>query len=282
MSQAQSAASVSARHPDIARRAEDDAGVVDVANVTDGDAVSAVSDEPAAEPPRNEQPSVEPEMAPRPPRRAWSMPKSPMTRTQAQKLGHVAVGTATSTARFIADVAQYGGRALAQCWRAIDALPAALKLFFTMGLLGLLGLAGSIALGGSLGLICTVVVVPVCSIALGALGHRLYSGVGDQRMRRADTHTAEPATSDLQRSVEYVDKKLAVALNSFGTEHHQQAVIALVQAKTAVELTLGTEQDDASYGGMSLAHDGQELRPRIRVGSSSKSPLRESNSLAAS
>ena len=32
-----------------------------------------------------------------------------------------------------------------------------------------------------------------------------------------------------------------------GTDHHQQAVVALFQAKTAVELTLGTEQDSPNY-----------------------------------
>ena len=121
-------------------------------------------------------------------------------------------------------------------------------------------------------------VVPVCAGILGALGHRWYSGLGAEPVRR--TQTAEPTTSDLQRSVQYVDQKLAVALSSFGTEHHQQAVIALFQAKTAVELTLGTEQDAATYVDVPLRADDYGLRPRIKAGSASA--LRESNSLAAS
>jgi hypothetical protein len=145
----------------------------------------------------------------------------------------------------------------------------------------LLGIAGSIGLDNALGLICTVVVIPVCSIVLGGLGHRWYSRI-DAQPAHSDTPAAEPATSELQRSVEYVDKKLAVALTSFGTERHQQAVIALFQAKTAVELTLGTEQDTTSYGDLRLPADDQFLRPRIRVGSGSTSLMRESNSLAAS
>lgn len=58
-------------------------------------------------------------------------------------------------------------------------------------------------------------------------------------------------------------------------------MIALFQAKTAVELTLGTEQDEASHIDALLAVDGHDTRPRIRAGSAPKS-LRESNSLAAS
>jgi hypothetical protein len=206
------------------------------------------------------------------------MPKAPVSRTQADKLGRTALDAMANIARFIGGVARYGARVITQLWRAIEAVPPALKLFAVAGLLMLLGIVGAITLDNGLGLICTVVVIPVCSMTLGALGHRWYNGLGHQR---TETPAAEPATSDLQRAVEYVDKKLAVALNSFGTEHHQQAVIALFQAKTAVELTLGTEGDTASYG-VPLPTDEQNLRPRIRVGSASKSLLRESNSLAAS
>lgn len=87
--------------------------------------------------------------------------------------------------------------------------------------------------------------------------------------------------ADLQRSVQYVDRKLSLALTSFGTEHHQQAVIALLQAKTAAELTLGTEQDLTSYGDIALRADDYGLRPRIRAGSGSASAPREGNSLAS-
>lgn len=215
-------------------------------------------------------------------RRVWSMPKPPVSRKQADNLGRLALAGITSVARFVAAAARFGAQIVTQLWRAIDAVPRALQLFVVAGLLMLLGVVGSIALPTSLGLICTVVVIPVCSITLGALGHRWYSGLGNQQTQPADIPAAEPVTSDLQRSVEYVDKKLAVALTALGTDRHQQAVIALFQAKTAVELTLGTEQDAAPYGDLPLPADGHDLRPRIRVGSASKSLLRESNSLAAS
>lgn len=237
----------------------------------------------AAEPVTDERPA-EPETAPatstKP--RAWSMPKSPVTREHADEMGRAAVKAATGIARSVADVARHGARAVTQVWRVLEAVPPALKIFVVAGLLMLFGVVGAIAIDNSLGLICAVVVVPVCSATLGVLGHRWYSGLGAESTRRTDTQPAQPPTSDMQRSVQYVDKKLALALTSFGTEHHQQAVIALFQAKTAVELTLGTEQDTASYSDLPLRAGDYNLRPRIRAGTGTTSTLRESNSLAAS
>ncbi|MGB3481682.1 MAG: hypothetical protein WBB07_05600 [Mycobacterium sp.] len=248
---------------------------------------AAEADQPqAAEQPVEpvEQP-VQPAATPTTPQpqsqqRVWVMPKAPVNRKRAEKLGRLALDAMTKTGKVLAGMARGLARVVTQLWRAIDAIPRALQLFFVAGLLMLLGVAGSVALANTLGLICTVVVIPVCSMTLGALGYRWYSGLGAEQAQQADAPATAPATSDLQRSVEYVDKKLAVALASFGTEHHQQAVIALFQAKTAVELTLGTEQDDEAYGDVPSPVDGS--RPRIRVGASSKSLLRESNSLAAS
>jgi hypothetical protein len=59
-------------------------------------------------------------------------------------------------------------------------------------------------------------------------------------------------------------------------------VIALFQAKTAVELALGTDQDSASDVATLVPAGDHYMRPRIRAGSTSKLPLQEGNSLAAS
>jgi len=206
------------------------------------------------------------------------MPKSPITRKQVDDAGRLALKAVADIAHFIAAASRHGVRAVTQAWRVIEAVPAAVQLLGVAGIGMLVGVVGAITLHTTLGLICTVVVIPVCAGILGALGHRWYLGLGIDATRH--TPSAEPTTSDLQRSVQYVDKKLAVALSSFGTDHHQQAVIALVQAKTAVELTLGTEQDPTSHVDLSLRPDDYALRPRIRAGSTSALP--ESNSLAAS
>lgn len=227
--------------------------------------------------------------------RVWSMPTSPVTRKHVDDLGRTAVKAAASVGAFVARSARYSAGVVRRMWRQAQAVPPAVRLFSGAGLLMLLGIAGAIALDNSLGLLCTVVVVPVCSAVLGGLGYRWYSGLGMEQSERAepgrdsgrdsgrtDSRPVRPSDSDLQRSVQYVDRKLAVALTSFGTEHHQQAVIALFQAKTAAELTLGTEQDLASYADMTLRPDDYGLRPRIRSGSGSGSAPREGNSLAAS
>ncbi|MCV7016528.1 Uncharacterised protein [Mycolicibacterium aichiense] len=206
------------------------------------------------------------------------MPKSPITRKQADDVGRVALKAVIGIGRFIAAFARNSALAVTKMWRVIEGVPAAVQLFGAAGIGMLLGIVGAITLHSTAGLVCTVVVIPVCAAILGALGHRWYRGLGIDTTEHFTS--AEPTQSDLRRSVEYVDKKLALALNAFGTEQHQQAVIALFQAKTAVELTLGTEQDPPSHVDLSLRADDYALRPRIRAGSASALP--ESNSLAAS
>ncbi|WP_099022527.1 hypothetical protein [Mycolicibacterium palauense] len=218
------------------------------------------------------------------------MPKSPITRRHADEAGRLAriavagLGKAvTVVSGFVAEVARYTARGIVAAWRTVEDVPPAVKLFVAAGVLMLVGVVGAISLENSWGLTCIVVVIPVCASILGALGHRWYSGQGAGAARPAATSPAnasEPAPSELARSVHYVDKKLALALGSFGTEHHQQAMIALFQAKTAVELTLGTEQDTAEAIDLPLTTAEYSPRPRIRAGSTSM--LRESNSLAAS
>lgn len=248
--------------------------------MTEAEATAEAPDvQPTADPPAAEHPA-DPEATPAPSvqQRTWSMPASPVTRKQADDAGRAALKAAAAVVGLVARAARAGARAARQAWLVVSAVPATVRLFVVAGVAMLLGVAGALALHNSLGLICTVVVIPVCAAILGALGHRWYSGLGADVT--SQVQPAQPATSDLQRSVHYVDQKLAVALSSFGTEHHQQAVIALFQAKTAVELTLGTEQDTASYLDVPLRADDYGLRPRIKAGSSST--LRESNSLAAS
>jgi hypothetical protein len=234
--------------------------------------------------PKADEPHVESGAAPGPQSqdRAWSMPKPAVTREQADTVGRIALEAGKGGVRFIMGAAQYGARVVRHLTRAIVAVPPTLRLLILAGVLMLLGIVGAIALHNSFGLACIVVVVPVCSITLGALGYSWYIGLGGQRVQRVDSPAAKATFSDLQRSVEYVDKKLTVALNAFGTERHQHAMIALFQAKTAVEFTLGTEQDPGSSVDALLSVDDHNARPRIRAGSSSKSSLRDSNSLAAS
>ena len=231
------------------------------------------------EPPAAPEPVAEPGAAPvsQAQPRTSSIPKSPVTRKHVDDVGRVAVKVAAGLAKAVAGFARYCARLVGQIWRVIDEVPPALQLLFLSGVLVLLGVFGSIALSGTLGLMCSIVVVPVCSIVVGALGHRWYSRQDGERVAVRD-HAAE--ASELERSVAYVDKKLTLALNSFGSERHQQAVIALFQAKTAVEFVLGTEQDTAGHIDEPVSVEDYGLRPRIQAGT--KSALSEGNSLAVS
>ncbi|MEN4473646.1 hypothetical protein [Mycolicibacterium cosmeticum] len=183
-----------------------------------------------------------------PARRVWSMPTSPVTRKHVDEAGRLAAQAGTRAA-------QAGASAARQLARAVEGVPPKLRLITFVTVAMLLGIVGAIALPRAVAVACIVVVVPVCAFSLGALAHRWYGA------------PAEPATSDLQRSVEYVDQKLTFALNAFGAERHQHAMIALFQAKTAVDLTLGTEQEPASQIDALLSIDQQSTRPRIRAGS---------------
>ncbi|MGB5111706.1 MAG: hypothetical protein WBO08_08905 [Mycobacterium sp.] len=230
-----------------------------------------------------------PEQAAQP--RTWSTPKALVSHKQVDAVGRVAgkaavatgkalISAVTAIGKAVAVVARFGARAVVQMWRAIEGVPAALQLLSVVAILMLLGIVGAIALAGTAGLICAIVVVPVCSVALGALGHRWFGGHGQAAAPRADARGAHVDASELQRSVTYVDKKLTVALNSLGSDRHEQAVIALFQAKTAVELALGTEQDAENHDDAAVQVGAYRLRPRIQPGS--KSTMPESKSLAAS
>jgi hypothetical protein len=254
-----------------------DTGVTDVKQTVEELEGSATEPSPAGSPVGTGTAQVAPAE-----QRAWSMPKSPVTRKQADACGRTALKAGAGIARFAAGVARYGARVVEQLWLAIGKVPAALRMLFVAGILMLLGVVGSMALHNSLAVVCAVVVVPVCAITFGALGYRWSRGLHDERPRRTDAPAAEVATSEYDRALEYVDKKLALALNAFGTERHQQAVIALFQAKTAVELALGTDQDSASDVATLVPAGDHYMRPRIRAGSTSKLPLQEGNSLAAS
>lgn len=185
--------------------------------------------------------------------RVWTMPTARVTREQADEVGRIALKAGERGVRFLAATARYGAGVLRGVARAFEAVPPALRRLIFMGVIVLSGIVGAIALHGPFSVVCIVAVVPVSSIAVGVLGQRWYGA------------SAAPA-SDLHRSVEYVDKKLTLALNSFGAERHQHAMIALFQAKTAVELTLGTEQDATSHVEALLSLDDHNNRPRIRAG----------------
>jgi hypothetical protein len=208
--------------------------------------IGNATDEPPAEPGAA---SVRPTA-----QRTWAMPKSPVTRKQVDYLGRLTIKAGAGLTAALADLARAAGRAVKAAWLAMSAVPPPLRLLAVLGVLTLLGIVGSIALTDTRKLFCAIVIVPACSVAIGALAHRWVSRPGDP-----DTNSDE-----LARSVAYVDTKLTAALNALGTERHQQAVIALIQAKTAADLALGATGDTDAP----LPVDDLRRRPRIQAGTS--------------
>lgn len=203
-----------------------------------------------------------------------------VTRAQADKFARSAATALGAAGSAIAEVARFGAGAVRTIWRTLQVVPPAVRGAMVAAMLMLLGVVGAISMRNPLGLVCIVVVIPVCASILGALGHRWFVGSRTAVQPHA-MGSVDASAAALQRSVHYVDNKLALALTSMGTDHHQQAVVALFQAKTAVELTLGTEQDSPNYD-VALRADDYALNPRSQARPSVTTAVRESNSLAAS
>jgi hypothetical protein len=196
--------------------------------------------------------------------RMWSMPTLEATRKHTDEFGRIAIKVGASVAAFARRVGTVCGRMATFGWQLLREVPPALQLLGALGLLTVLSIVGSVTLDSAFGRTCAVVFVPVFALAFGVIAHRSYGSTGGDRGPRKDVQKNVPSstnpTADLARSIEYVDSKLAFALNALGTDRQQQAAIALIQAKTATELSFGTVHDSVEPG----------LRPRIKDGGASK------------
>lgn len=200
---------------------------------------------------------------------AWSMPTLEEARKRADELSRIAMRFAavfgTILAQLARSVAKLCAGIAAFAAQVVSEVPPALRLLGALGLCTVLSIVGSLTLDNVLGKSCAAVFVPGFALAFGVVANRWYSGLGENRRRRSGVQNPGRSASDLERSVDYADAKLAFALSAFGTERHQQAVIAVIQAKTATELSFGTARESAGLG----------PRPRIRDGGAPNTPRRE-------
>lgn len=189
------------------------------------------------------------------------MPTSETTRKYADGFGRIAITLGTGIAKFGMGVAKVCAGIVTFGWHIVSQIPPVLRLLGALGLSALASILGSLTLDNALGAACAIVLVPGFSLAFGVVAHKWYAGLGEEHRIGKDVKNASEPTPDLERSVEYVDGKLTFALNALGTERHQQAVIALIQAKTATELSFGTAREAAPHP-----------RPRIRDGGAPTTP----------
>lgn len=238
----------------------DDAEVVSIGTIDERPTAQAgtVAAEPAEQPPAppesaQEQPDRRQEQAPKParPRRDYAADFGRFATTVGSALTRLGAGVARCAAVFLAACA----RGLTAGWRIVAEIPPALRLLGALALSVVLSVFGSVTFDRALGTMFAVVLVPCFSLALGVVAHKWYAGLGREGAPGQVADRVAPPSAQLERSVEFVDTKLAFALSSFGTERHQQAVIALIQAKTATELA-------RSAAPVAVPSD----RPRIRDG----------------
>ncbi len=143
------------------------------------------------------------------------------------------VAAASSKLAFMADRA---GEAVA----GASAMTLALV---TLGSLLALSVIASLASQDALGIASAVLFVPVLSAGVGALGMRCFDIRRADRALHGESRRDMSSMDNLERSLGYVDAKLTTALGQFGTERHNDAVIAMFQAKAVTELYLPPEDE---------------------------------------
>lgn len=120
-----------------------------------------------------------------------------------------------------------------------DRVAAASPMTLLMGLLGLLtalSIIASLAFENALGVTSAVLFAPALSAALGALVMRTIAERRTSRELHEAAREEDARHRQLEHTLDYVDTKLTTALTQFGTEQHNDAVIAMFQAKAATEI----------------------------------------------
>ena len=136
--------------------------------------------------------------------------------------------------------------------------------------LGLLSGLAAAAIFGALafpanpiGQACVIAFVPGLCITIGILGTRWHTEQGlNQHLVKATQH-AVYTTLQLKRSVRYVDERLSAAQHQLEAGTSEGALIEVVRAKTATELSLGgAEQASRPWGSALPIHtvDAGETR----------------------
>lgn len=166
--------------------------------------------------------------------------------------------------------------------RLDEGRPSSFVLLVLFGVLAVLSIAGSVAFAESaFGLLCAVGFVPGLSILIGIAGTHWYSKRDLAEQLEKTVQIARYTTLHLESSVAYVDDRLSDAYEQIAQGEFSDALLEVVRAKTASELSIGTArlssrqwavisptgaQVAASYFGQ----DANEMRPRIKLGNNPK------------
>jgi hypothetical protein len=155
--------------------------------------------------------------------------------------------------------------------RLTEFRPSPLLTLAMLGGAAAFGVVGALALPNSaVGQACAVVLVPGLSIAIGVLANRWYTThVPDQQSATTTRTLKAYLPLQLERSVRFVDDRLAAAQGHLQNGDSFGALIEVVRAKTATELGTEPSRQAASVAPPEhelLNDDDDETRPRIREG----------------
>lgn len=139
------------------------------------------------------------------------------------------------------------GRWLARLGRRLARLaelrPSPLQKLTILGGLAGLSIFGALAFPGNpIGQACVIAFVPGFCITLGILGTRWYAGHEINQSLANASQNALYAILHLKKSVRYVDDRLADAQRQLESGSKEGALIEVVRARTATELSLGTAE----------------------------------------
>lgn len=115
-----------------------------------------------------------------------------------------------------------------------------------LGVLAVLSVVASVSYDNSLGVASAVLFVPALSAAIGALAMRCALARQSAQTVREDARQEATEQRHLEHTLDYVDDKLTAALTQFGSDRHNDAVVAMFQAKAATELYRGAPARPAS------------------------------------
>lgn len=181
--------------------------------------------------------------------------------------GHLAAGF-THLGHWLTQLGKWLARLSRRLARLSEIKPTPLQRLALLSGLAAASIFGALAFPTNpIGQACVIAFVPGLCIAIGIFGTRWHTRQGiDQHLLEATRHAVN-TTVQLQRSVRYVDERLSAAQTHLESGSEDVALIEIVRAKTATELSLGSaEMPSRRWEPPLTAHaveDGELLRGSV-------------------
>lgn len=166
--------------------------------------------------------------------------------------GHLATGF-THLGQWLTHLGRWLARLGRHLARLGEIKPTPLQKLALLSGLAAASIFGALAFPANpIGQACVIAFVPGLCIAIGIFGTRWHARQGlDQHLLEA-TQDAVQTSVQLKRSVRYVDERLSAAQAHLENGSDDGALIEVVRAKTATELSLGVAEQASRQWGSAL------------------------------